>query len=246
MMMRTRAKAPRFLLLLLTTPFLFAGCNYYLLNPDRMPELLIHEDFWYIEDGANTDGSNDNLVWGTLDGEPEDYGAADGRLEIYGPKHFIASADEFEPNLSVEVDWSVTNGALGSPPLPVAGLPDFVVVRSELDVRIALKLYVPDGAGGFENTLRITDMAGNDIAEPVTIKAGAATRGRISAEFIRIGGELTVVAACPELGIALQASVQRDMEKSPVMIVVSGIRSDPRCLEELFVFSRPPDLEALL
>ena len=179
----------------------------------------------------------------------EDARIVNGRLEVYGPRHFLQTRDEYPTNLTILIEWSVTNGDIISQPYPAphAVYPDFTVTIDEFDLTIELYLYrlVPDSPR--MDTVRILDFLRRDVVEPVSAETAGVTRGHLEVRLTPKGDQMQVDVSVPEINLETSAlATAAGVSKSAITIGVSGLSNDPRSLEEIYFYRPPVNLGGLL
>lgn len=233
------SQAPRRAILLLLVPLLFSGCLWYFYPTDPTPELLLHESFEWLDLDYRWDA-------GTATGDPGDAQPINGRLEVYGPGHFLRTRDQFPTDLTILLEWSVTNGDVTNQLYPAENLtdPDFSITIDELDLTIELNLYRSAPGPSRADTVRILDRVQQElVTPPVSVESAGVTRGRLTVQLTRAGDGLRVDVEVPEIGLEASALAPGiEQTDSAITIEVSGLRDDPRSLEELFFYRLPLNL----
>ncbi len=240
-MMTRASRTPRRIIGLFLVPFLLSGCLWYFYPAGPTPELLLYESFDWFEHG-------DTWYASVEPGYVEDARIVNGRLEVYGPRHFLQTRDEFPTDLTILVEWSVTNGDVISQfyPAPHAIDPDFTVTIDELDLTIELHLYrfVPDSPR--MDTVRIIDVFRRDVVEPVSAETAGVTRGHLEVRLTPKGDQMQVDVSVPEINLEAGAlATVGEESKSAITIGVSGLPNDPRSLEEIYFYRPPANLGGL-
>ena len=226
--------------LILTVPLLLSGCLWYFYPADQTAELLFHESFDWIDE---------NTWYTNMEpGFTENAVVVNGRLEIYGPGHLLQTQDRFPIDLSILVEWSVTNGDVVSQllPEPNATYPDFSVTIAEFGLTVELYLYGPGPDSTKLDTIRVVDVSRMDLVDPVSVESAGVTRGRLELRLTPNGEEMGIYASVPETNLeayALATDINRP--DSRITIGVSGLIDDPRSLEEVYIFRRPTNLGGL-
>ncbi len=234
-MMTRISRTPRRVIgLFFVVPFLLSGCLWYFYPADPTPELLFHESFdWYEDD--------DTWYASVEPGYVEDARIVNGRLEVYGPRHFLRTYDRFPTDLTILIDWSVTNGDIISQLYPAPNLndPDFTVTIDELDLTVELYLYSLGPDSTRIDTVRIIDLFRRDLMEPVSAETAGVTRGHLEVRLTPKSDQMQVDVSVPEINLEASAlATVAEESKSAITIGVSGLSNDPRSLEEMY-FYRP-------
>ncbi|MCK4515157.1 MAG: hypothetical protein KAU31_07860 [Spirochaetaceae bacterium] len=241
MMTRISRTPRRVISLLLVVPFLLSGCLWYFYPADPTPELLFYESFDWFE--------NDDTWYASVEpGYVKDARIVNGRLEVYGPRHFLQTRDEFPTNLTILIEWSVTNGDIISQlyPAPHAVDPDFTVTIDEFDLTVELYLYRFVSDSPRMDTVRILDFLRRDVVEPVSTETAGVTRGHLEVRLTPKGDQMQVDVSVPEINLEMSALATAAGEsKSAITIGVSGLSNDPRSLEEICIYQRQVNLGGL-
>ena len=242
-MMTRISRASRSALGLLILPLLFSGCLWYFYPSDPIAELLVYESF----DGDHLDGSWNVGASGT---SGTDYRFTAGRLEVYGPRHYMRTRDTFPTDITILLEWSVTNGDVTTQLYPAANAvePDFSITFDDLDITVELRLYRPAAGPSTVDSIQILDLYGRDLADPPpTVASTGATRGRLEVQLRRSGDEYLVKVFADELGLdGSGLAAGRGESESVITIGVSGMADNPRALEELYFYREPADLGVTL
>jgi len=209
---------------------LLTGCSFYFNPADPVPELLLYEGFNWYDTGQRWSA-------GTLSGLPISADISTGRLNVFGPQHFLTTIERFTTSLTVLVEWSVLNGDVTNQELPAANeqFPDYVVRMEDVGVSVQLSLYQQLASGDREDRFAIVDSNGATIASTVVTSANR-TSGTLEIRFFSSPDGLDVVANAPELGMVLAASATPTKENnSRITVEVSGLPNDPRSLNEIYL-----------
>lgn len=232
-MPRTSRAPHRVIGLILMVPLLLSGCLWYFYPADPAVELLLYDSF----EGLRED------VWnfGVGPGYTEDASIINGRFEVYGPRHFLQTRYRFPLDLTVLVEWSVTDGDVSSLyPDPNADDPDFAVTIDGLDLTVELSLYRSGPDSTRIDTVRILDRFGVDMVESVSVETTGVTRGLLEVRLIPNGDDVDVVVSVPKIDLEVSALTSLDgLSDSIITIGLSGLFNDPRSLEEVLFIGRP-------
>ncbi len=235
------------LLLLIVIPTVLSGCSWYFYQADRVRQVLSYDPF----DDQNLDNRWDpwtaSGTSGTADGGEFHAEPLPGRIEVFGPEHYLTSHDTFVADYSVELEWSVTNGDVETQDRPIAleADPDFTIRIDAIDTTAALWLYHNDAATGeTEDRLELYREGGIFLTEAAIPTAGI-ERGTLVIDFEVSAERAYVTARVPELGLEIADSVAftSSEQDHPVTIGASGLWSDPRSLETFLVYRVNAGLE---
>jgi len=241
-MTRTPRALPRAIGLIIIAPLLLSGCLWYFYPADPTPELLFHESF---------DGLDRESTWwsAVAPGYDENAELVNGRLEVYGPRHLLQTQNRFPTDLTVLLEWSVTNGDVTSQLYPEhhADDPDFSITIDDLDITAELYLYSFGPDATRIDTLRIVDIFGFAVAEPAIVDTAGITHGHLEMRVTPSGDELRVVVSVPEIDLETSTYVVAPREsETRITFGVSGLANDPRSFEEIYLYRQPANLGGLL
>jgi hypothetical protein len=235
------SRAPRKAVWLLLIPFLFSSCLWYFYPTDPAPELLLYETFHDID-------REEKWYAGAAPGFAENAQTINNRLEVYGPQYYLQTQETFPTDLTIMLEWSVTNGDVDAQLYPVenTAYPDFAITLDELDLTVELSLYATNPEAIREDSVRVLDLFRRDLVEPVSVPTAGVTRGRLEVQITPVSDGVRVEVTAPEIGLVASAVAPTDgQDESQITITVSGFTDDPRSLEELYIFRRPATLGAL-
>ena len=229
-------------ILFVLLPIVLTGCSWYFYQSERVPDLMLYESFddqniydrWDPWSDAETDGTA---------GDGTAFFAAElpGRIEVYGPRHYLTSWDTFVADYAVLLEWSVTNGDVQTQayPLPIESDPDFTVRIDAIDTVVALRLY----DGGLD-TLEMYREDGIFLTD-ASVETAGTTVGTIIVEFEVQNDRSRITARVPELELEISDSVAvtDPNQDHPITVGASGLWSDPRALETVYVYRMNAGLE---
>jgi hypothetical protein len=235
----------RALVLLIIIPTVLSGCSWYFYMSEPVRKVLFFDSFddtnlynrwdpWTAAGGTAGDGDFfATPLW--------------GRVEVFGRECYLTSHDTFVADYSVELEWSVTNGDVETQdrPMAVENAPDFTIRIDAIDTTVALWLYNKDtDTGEAEDRLEIYREGGVFLSE-AAIPTQGIERGTLVVDFEVRGERAYVSGRVPELGLESEDSVAFTAtdQDHPITIGASGLWSDPRSLETVFVYRINSGLE---
>lgn len=218
---------------------LLAGCSYYFTPSDPVPRVLLYENFTGQDFG-------ERWIAGTLDGAEPRAEFFNGRLDVYGPQHYLTTVDRYRHDMTVLVAWSVVTGDSGAEhPSINMEHPDFTVTHAS-GTTVEVYLYQKLGTGEREDRLILRAADQTQLASAAVASLGGSS-GTLEIRFSSSPDALSVVATVPELGLILNGTAPpAEGSDAQITVGVSGLPDDPRSLDELFLLRERVNLGDLI
>jgi hypothetical protein len=243
----TRSAASLILASILLT-VLISGCSWYFYQSEPVPEVLLYDSFDY--DLWN--GETVERYWMTFFDSPlaRGWDTLPGRIVAYDTGNYIQTRDRedrerieyYTPSFTAGMEWEVTNGNvdLQMLPLPLFDAQDFAIRIDAAGVIADLTLYA-DG----EDRLRLSRESGLLLGEEIIPTAGV-TRGTLELDYRIQSGRAYFTARVPELDLEISGeTVAPDENDTSVTYGASGLPSDPRALDLVYIYRQSAGVGAL-